>query len=273
VVTETVASLAETAQQKTKLWMAHPAVAFVYAAMAGLFIGLGIALIFAVGAPFAEAHSPALKLVMGTSFGIALSLVIFAGSDLFTSNTMTLPLAAVRGLVPPGQAVLVIMASWLGNLAGAWVLALLVWGSGVLDNAGGLLQKYATIKMGVAPGTLFLKAILCNLLVCLAVWTSARTTNDAAKLILIWWCLFGFIGTGYEHSIANMSLLALVVLTGNGDPYGWAGYWYNLGWVTAGNLVAGVVFMAAPYAWVARAESLTSSEIPARPSRRRREYL
>jgi len=255
LIADTVASLAETAQHKARLWRARPAAAFVYAALAGLYIALGIALIFAVGAPFADDHSPALKLVMGTSFGIALSLVIFAGSDLFTSNTMTLPLAAGRGLLTPGRAALVIAASWLGNLAGAWVAALLVWGSGVLGSADVLLQKYAAVKMGAAPGALFLKGLLCNLLVCLAVWTAARTTNDVAKLILIWWCLFGFIGTGYEHSVANMSLLAIIVLTGNGDPYGWAGYWYNLGWVSLGNLVAGVVFMAAPYAWVARAEA------------------
>jgi nitrite transporter NirC len=260
MIADTVVSLADTASQKARLWKSRPAAAFVYAALAGLFVGLGIALIFVVGAPFAEDHSPALRLVMGTSFGIALSLVIFAGSDLFTSNTMTLPLAVTQRLVSPGRAVMVMAASWLGNLAGAWVLALLVWGSGVLDSAGVLLQKYAAAKMGAAPGVLFLKAVLCNMLVCLAVWTSARTKSDAAKLILIWWCLFGFIGTGYEHSVANMSLLALIVLTGNGDLYGWAGYWYNLGWVTAGNLLAGIVFMAVPYALIARAEVKAARE-------------
>jgi nitrite transporter NirC len=254
MITDTVSFLAETGRDKATLWTRRPAAALVYSALAGLYIGLGIALIFAVGAPFADEHSPALKLVMGASFGIALSLVIFAGSDLFTSNTMTLPLAWARRSVSGREAALVVAASWVGNLAGAWVLALLVWGSGVLDHAGPLLEKYAAAKMGAGPLTLFLKGVLCNLLVCLAVWTSARTTNDAAKLILIWWCLFGFIGTGYEHSVANMSLLALINLTGHGEPYGWAGYWNNLFWVTAGNLTAGVVFMALPYGLVARAE-------------------
>jgi nitrite transporter NirC len=47
------------------------------------------------------------------------------------------------------------------------------------------------------------------MLVCLAIWTSARTQNDAAKLLLIFWCLFAFIGSGFEHSIANMTLLAI----------------------------------------------------------------
>lgn len=262
---KTVDHFAHYAQKKSDLWRTNPAGAFVSGMLAGLFIGLGIALIFAIGAPFYDDHSPALKLVMGASFGIALSLVIFAGSDLFTGNTMALPLGAFRGTVTWKQALFVIGGSWVGNLAGAFLLALLVTGSGVLAHAGPLLEKYATVKMAAPVHELLLRGILCNTLVCLAVWTSARTDNDAAKLILIFWCLFGFIGTGYEHSVANMSLLAMILLTGNGAGMGWDGYAYNLFWVTLGNAIAGVGVMALPYLLISRKTSGSAPQVDANP--------
>jgi nitrite transporter NirC len=249
---DTIAYFANYGRSKADLWKTNKPGAFVAGMLAGFFIGLGMALIFAIGAPFYDDHSPALKLVMGASFGIALSLVIFAGSDLFTGNTMTMPIAALRKTVTWGEALTVVGVSWVGNLAGSFLLALLVTGSGALAHAGPLFEKYALVKMGAPADQLVLKAILCNTLVCLAVWTSARTTNDAAKLILIFWCLFGFIGTGYEHSVANMSLLAMILLSGHGAGIGWDGYAYNLFWVTIGNAVAGVVVMALPYLLIAK---------------------
>jgi len=249
---DTVDYFAHYARQKADLWKTNKTGAFLAGMLAGFFIGLGMALIFAIGAPFYDEHSPALKLVMGASFGIALSLVIFAGSDLFTGNTMAMPMGAWKKSVTWGEAAQVIVLSWVGNLAGSLLLALLVTGSGALAHAGALFDKYAAVKMGTAPDQLFFKAILCNILVCLAVWTSARAKGDAAKLILIWWCLFGFIGTGYEHSVANMSLLAMILLSGHGAAFGWYGYAYNLLWVTLGNLVAGVLFMAVPYLVISR---------------------
>lgn len=244
---DTLVELSHSAQKKRKLLKNNLAGYIVSSMLAGFFIGLGIALIFAVGAPFYDAESPALKLVMGTSFGIALSLVIFAGSELYTSNTMTMPVGALYKTVKSSDAALVIGVSWVGNLLGALLLAGLVSVSGVLGHATHLLEKYAVTKMATGPLELFVRGVLCNILVCLAVWTSTRTKSDAAKLILIFWCLFGFIGTGYEHSIANMSLLAMTIMLGASHGIGWDGYFYNLIVVSLGNLVAGILFMALPY--------------------------
>jgi formate/nitrite transporter FocA (FNT family) len=73
-------------------------------------------------------------------------------------------------------------------------------------------------KMNAPVLSLVARAVLCNWLVCLAIWMSARTTSDAAKCILIFWCLFGFIGTGYEHSVANMTLLIIALWDGTRTP-------------------------------------------------------
>ena len=104
--------------------------------------------------------------------------------------------------------------------------------------------------MNAAPLALVAKGILCNWLVCLALWMSARTTNDAAKLIMIFWCLFAFIASGFEHSVANMTLFAVALLGNHPDTVSIGGMFYNLLWVSIGNIIAGAVFVAAAY-WLA----------------------
>jgi nitrite transporter NirC len=96
---------------------------------------------------------------------------------------------------------------------------------------------------------LFAKGILCNWLVCLAIWMCQRV-EGAAKFIAIWWCLLAFIASGYEHSIANMTLFALSWFGAHTPEYTLSGIGYNLLWVTLGNTVSGVLFMGLGY-WYA----------------------
>src|SRR5262252_3623143 len=71
-----------------------------------------------------------------------------------------------------------------------------------------LIINVAAAKMNAPALELVARAMLCNWLVCLAIWTSARMTSDAAKCIAIFWCLYAFIASGFEHSVANMTLLS-----------------------------------------------------------------
>src|SRR5436189_5383067 len=107
--------------------------------------------------------------------------------------------------------------TWAGNLVGSLALVGLFaagGGAGILSAPDTLLMKVAALKMS-APGTsLFARAILCNWLVCLALWMAARVNSDSAKCIVIWWCLLAFIACGFEHSVANMTVLSLA-LAGN----------------------------------------------------------
>ena len=93
---ETLVTVANAALAKSHSLRKTPLGYFVLSMMAGAYVGLGIVLIFAVGAPFAAASSPWTKTVMGAAFGIALSLVIFAGSELFTGNVMVMTVGALR---------------------------------------------------------------------------------------------------------------------------------------------------------------------------------
>jgi nitrite transporter len=107
----------------------------------------------------------------------------------------------------------------------------------------------ASLKMNLPMWELFIRGILCNWLVCLAVWMAARTTNDVAKIMLIFWCLFAFIGSGFEHSIANQSILGMALFLPHGPEVSWAGFVWNQLWVVSGNIVGGVVCMGGAY-WV-----------------------
>ncbi|HSN04653.1 MAG TPA: formate/nitrite transporter family protein [Nitrospira sp.] len=240
--------------------------------MAGVYLGFGIALIFSLGGPLMAAGSPVVKLVMGASFGIALTLVIFAGSELFTGNNMIGAIGGLSRSVTWSQVVQFNVWSWVGNLIGSLALAWLVVESGVFAKGptAEFIGKVAATKMSLPAWELFIRGILCNWLICLAVWMSGRTSNDAAKIMLIFWCLFAFIGTGFEHSIANQSFLGMALLLPHEAGISWGGFWYNQLFVVLGNVVGGGLFVGGLY-WlvspyrVEAAEPVTVSA-PASPA-------
>jgi nitrite transporter NirC len=238
----------------------------ILSAFAGIYLGFSIALIFSVGAPFVAAASPAAKLVMGASFGIALTLVIFAGAELFTGNNMIGAIGGLSGGVGWADVVLFNFWSWAGNLLGSLALAWLVAQSGVMAKAPqlDLIQKVAAMKMALPEWELFVRGILCNWLICLAVWTSGRTSNDAAKILLIFWCLFAFIGIGFEHSVANQSFLGMALFLPHGADVSWGGFWYNQIYVAIGNIVGGGIFVGALY-WLVSPYRAVSVQTAATP--------
>lgn len=221
------------------------------AGLAGAYVGLGIVLIFSVGAPLKAIGSPVTSLVMGASFGVALTLVIFAGAELFTGNNMFFTMSSLTGATRWRDAWKNWFWCFLGNLLGAMVLVMLIRGSGIFGGIkpDHLLMATAAKKMSLPYGQLFFRGILCNWFVCLAIWTSMRTKSDTAKLILIWWMLFGFIASGYEHSIANMTVLGLALVLPHPDTISIAGWLHNMIPVTLGNMAGGAFFLATMY-WI-----------------------
>ena len=236
---------------KTKVGYLHtnPMGYLLLAAMAGIYLGFGICLIFSVGAPFWAEGSVGFKMVMGLSFGIALTLVIFAGSELFTGNNMVCGIGVLAKAISPKQVGFVFFWSFVGNVIGSLGIAWLIVQSGVVGKPpqSDLLLKVAALKMHLPAWELFIRGILCNWLVCLAVWMAARTTNDVAKILLIFWCLFAFVGSGFEHSIANQSILGMALFLPHGLDITWAGFAWNQTWVVMGNIVGGAVFVGGAY--------------------------
>jgi nitrite transporter len=247
---ETVDHFAETAIAKSAYLRRSPLGFWISSMMAGAYVGLGIILIFCIGANVEPGIRP---LVMGASFGIALTLVIFAGSDLFTGHTMFMALGWLRRRTGLGELAACWSVSWAGNLAGCVVLAaLFVAGGGGLALAGKspLIVNVAAAKMNAPALELVARGILCNWLVCLAIWTSARMTNDTAKCIAIFWCLYAFIASGYEHSVANMTLLSIALLAPHPASVTFGGMGWNLLWVSLGNIISGAGVMGLGY-WAA----------------------
>jgi nitrite transporter NirC len=253
VAKDTIKTVIGSARTKADLLAKSPLQYLVLSALAGAYIGFGIILILSIGAPLAAAGSPAVKVVMGASFGVALALVIFAGSELFTGNNMVMTIGSLSGEVPWARTLGVWAASWAGNLAGSLLLAFAALKSGLIGKAPfkDFLASAALAKMSAPFGELFYRGLLCNVLVCLAVWTALRAKDDMAKLAMIFWCLFAFIGAGFEHSVANMTLLGMSLLGPHDPRLGWGGFVHNLVPVTLGNIVGGAVVIGASYYFVA----------------------
>ena len=217
---------------------------WVLSMLAGMYIGFGILLIFTVGAQFASAGSVAVKIIMGISFGIALTLVVFAGAELFTGNNMVMLIGCLRGRTSWGWMAWLWFVCYFGNLAGAILLGWVMACTGLADGnvTGAFIGKVASAKMNAPWMELFCRGILCNALVCLAVWMAAKCKNEAARIFLIFWCLFAFIACGFEHSIANMTIFAVSLFTAHPDTVTWGGFCYNQLPVTIGNIIGGGFF-------------------------------
>lgn len=255
--------MSEMAKTKVGYLRAHPMGYLILSLMGGIYLGFGICLIFSVGAPFWAEGSAATKLVMSISFGIALTLVIFAEAELFTGNNMVCAIGALAKTITVKQMGLIFFWSFIGNLLGSLCIAWLIAQAGVVGQApqSEMLLNVASAKMNGSAWELFIRGILCNWLVCLALWMAARTTNEAAKIMLIFWCLFAFVGSGFEHSIANQSILGIALFLPHGPDITWVGLAWNQFWVVLGNMVGGGVFVGGAY-WFVSSVRFQSSVLP-----------
>jgi nitrite transporter len=244
---KTLDHFAQVAADKAAFARDKPSGFLVSSMMAGAYVGIGIILIFTLG----QQIDPSLRsLVMGACFGIALTLVVFAGSDLFTGHTLFMTIGVARGSVDFAALVRCWALSWIGNLIGSALLAFVFWlggGGQILKDGADLIFNASAAKMNAPALALLARGALCNWLVCLALWTSARATSDAAKCILIWWCLFAFIAAGFEHSVANMTVFSIALLGNHPSSVSLAGMAYNLLWMTIGNIVGGAGFVGLGY--------------------------
>ncbi len=237
---------------------------FGLALLAGAFIGMGAIFATTIAAgttgslPFGVT-----KLLIGLVFCLGLILVIVGGAELFTGNNLIV-MAWANGKV----STVALLRNWgivyLGNFIGSVGTALLVFLSGQYAFGGGQVGQAA---LSIALGKVnlgFVQAIflgiLCNALVCLAVWLtfSARSTTD--KILAIIFPITAFVAAGFEHSVANMYFVPIGLFIKMFDPtfvatsgislggLTWASFFFdNLLPVTIGNIIGGSVFVAAIY--------------------------
>lgn len=228
---------------------ARPLPYLVSSMFAGMYIGIAVVLMVCTAGPFLEAGSPATKLVSGAVFGVGLTLVVFAGSELVTSAMMLLTQAVVTRRVPWAKALGTLVFCFAGNLAGSMLFGGLVVASGILHSngpAGAMVADMLASKATESGTELFVRGILCNILVCLAIWCSNRLQSEAGKAIAIFWCLLAFISSGFEHVVANMTTYSIGLFTGGGLTT-WGDFGRNLLLVGLGNFVGAAVIVGLGY--------------------------
>ncbi len=224
---EDIKKVSNAAQAKSTLLNGSPVKYLLSSALAGMYVGLGVVLIFTIGGILFQSESPAMRIIMGTSFGIALSLVIMAGSELFTGNNLIMTIGKMEKKVTIGEVFAVHILSFIGNLLGSFLVASLFILSGLGQGSTALLMaKIAQSKVSLPWMELLSRAILCNILVCLAIWCSFKMKEEAGKLIMIFWCLFAFITTGFEHSVCKYDI-AVSSVDDAGSRCGFS-FWFYL---------------------------------------------
>ncbi len=250
---EEINKVAVAAKAKSDLLKNNKLGYFVSAMLAGVFVGMAIMLIFTIGGLLTAASSPATKIVMGIAFGGALSLVVFAGSELFTGNNFIMAVGSLNKSLSWIDTIKVWIVSFIGNLVGSILAGYMFYLTGLAKGpVGEFIANTSATKMSLPVQELFFRGLFCNMLVCLAVWCTFRCKDDVSKLIMIFWCLFIFITAGFEHSVANMTLLTIGLLSPGTAAVSIAGYAYNIGIVTLGNMIGGIFFVAVPYYLISR---------------------
>lgn len=245
---DALTAVAQGAEKKARLFSRHPLGALISTMLAGAYIGFGVILVFTVGGTLSAAGSPYTKLIMGLLFGGALSFVLMAGADLFTGNTMTMTVGALEKKVSWKQCAYVLLFSYIGNLLGALLLSLLMrWGNLFGKEAMEFILQSAETKMNSSFPTLFIAGILCNILVCLPVWCSFKLQSESAKLLMVFWGIVMFITPGFEHCVANMTLLSSALLSGQEAAISLGGFFWNILVSGLGNLVGGALVVGGGY--------------------------
>ncbi|MHB8708318.1 MAG: formate/nitrite transporter family protein [Desulfuromonadales bacterium] len=226
--------------------------------LAGFYIAFGAELATVVTSD-AAAHLGlgVSRLLGGSVFSLGLMLVVVCGAELFTGNSL-LAKAALHGRIPWGK----LAENWgvvlLGTFAGSLVFAWLMTDTGLWQSGwvGEHAFSIAAAKCQLEFWPAFVRAILCNWLVCLAVFMATAARDVAGKLLACYMPIMAFVASGFEHNVANMYFIPAGLfidrILGQQTPgLTWGNFFVgNLVPVTLGNIVGGVVFVAFAYWFV-----------------------
>jgi formate/nitrite transporter len=238
----------ETGTKKARL---APNKVLVSGFLAGAYIAFGGLLAITVSAGLDKAvWGGLITLFTGSVFTLGLILVVVAGSELLTGNMALVPLAAYGGRVSFAKLFQnfgwVLIGNVLGSLFVAYFLAVK---TGVVTAEAPLkrLTEIATLKGATeTEWQIFLRAMGCNWLVCLAVWMAMGADDIGGKVLAIFFPIMGFVAMGFDHVVANMFFLPAAIFAGV-DGIGWGDTLHNWLFAFIGNLVGAAVFVAGFY--------------------------
>jgi formate transporter len=222
---------------------------YTLAILAGAFIAFG-AMFFTVVMTGEGGAFGLRRLVGGIVFSLGLILVIIGGAELFTGNNLIVMAWADRRVSTLG-----LLRNWgivyLGNLVGALGCAVLAAYAGLDSLGNGAVGEtavaIASAKVSLSFQEAFLRGLLCNVLVCLAVWVSLAAHDVSGKILAILFPISAFVVLGFEHSVANMYFIPVAMLIDGGGAITVQEFVNNLIPVTLGNIIGGGVFVAFVY--------------------------
>lgn len=162
------------------------------------------------------------KLVSGAVFPVGLMMVVMCGAELFTGNCLM-----ITGVLDKKIKISAMLRNWaivyIGNCIGALIIVYFMSCSGLWDSGEGLLGamtvKTAAAKVNMSFGRAFIMGIMCNWLVCLAVWMATGAKETISKIFAIWFCIGLFVLSGFEHSVANMYFIPAGIAAAANDSY------------------------------------------------------
>jgi formate/nitrite transporter len=217
--------------------------------VSGCHIAFGMYLSCSVGGacPGLAATNPGLQKIVAGAFGLPFGLImtLVTGGELFTGNTALVTAARLEGKVTTKDLIKNWTASYLGNFIGSLLLAFLVFKSGTLGAAPGAVN-IATAKCAVAWDVAFVRGLLCNWLVCMAVYMASGCSSMIGKMTAVWFPISAFVALGLDHSIANMFIIPLGILRGAEITVSQM-FLKNLIPVTLGNVVGGALCVMLPF--------------------------
>lgn len=225
---------------------------FVLAVLAGAFISLG-ALLFTVVVTGSTLGFGPTRVLGGLSFCLGLILVIVAGAELFTGNNL-IAMAWASRLIGTRKVVRNWLLSYAGNLVGCLGTVLLVLWADIASLSDGAVGetavRIARTKADLSLLEAFMRGILCNALVCLAVWLAIGARSVTDKILAILFPITAFVAIGFEHSIANWFFLPFGLAVDAQGVVSVAGAAGNIVAVTIGNVAGGTLLVAGVY-WIA----------------------
>jgi formate/nitrite transporter len=237
------------------------------AVLAGAFIALGAMFATTVLAGAAGAMPFGMsRLVAGIVFSLGLILVVVGGAELFTGNALMV-MALAAGKITLGEMLRAWGIVYVGNFVGAFGTAVLVILSGQYlagkGEVASIALSLATAKVALPFSQALFLGILCNVLVCLAVWLSLGARGTADKILAVLFPVSAFVAAGFEHSVANMYIVPLGILIRDWAPatlwpqipispadlatLTWPSFLWGLVPVTLGNVIGGGVLVGAVY--------------------------
>ncbi|WP_027624842.1 formate/nitrite transporter family protein [Clostridium lundense] len=241
--------------------------------LAGAFIALGG--FSSTVASHAISNFSLSKFVAGAVFPVGLMLVIICGAELFTGNCLM-----ITGVLDKKLKTNDMIKNWIlvyfSNFLGAMLIVLLLYFSGSIGlnsgKLGGAVIKTAYAKCTLTASKAFCSGILCNIIVCLAVWGSYAAKDVVGKISIIWFPIMAFVVAGFEHSVANMYFLFIGLFSKTNSIFSKASMLsyeelskinmsnilHNLTWVTLGNIVGGALFVGAAY-WMVYRKNTTNN--------------